>query len=47
MLSECAVCLAQDDLTVGGGFWTPASAMGDELLERLPSNAGVSFELLD
>ncbi|MEM1433176.1 MAG: saccharopine dehydrogenase NADP-binding domain-containing protein [Pseudomonadota bacterium] len=47
MLSESAVCLAQDELTVGGGFWTPASAMGDELLERLPSNAGVSFELLN
>lgn len=47
MLSECAVSLAQDDLKVGGGFWTPASAMGDELLERLPSNAGVTFELLN
>ncbi len=45
MLAECAVCLAQDDLTVGGGFWTPASAMGDALLERLPANAGVTFEL--
>lgn len=45
MLSECAVCLAQDDLPVGGGFWTPASAMGDALLERLPANAGVTFEL--
>ena len=47
MLSECAVCLAQDDLKSTGGFWTPASVMGDELLERLPSNAGVSFELLN
>ncbi len=46
MLSECAVCLAQDELEVGGGFWTPASAMGDELLERLPANAGVTFKLL-
>ncbi len=46
MLAECAVCLAQDDLVVGGGFWTPASAMGDALLERLPANAGVTFELM-
>jgi len=45
MLSECAVCLAQDELPVAGGIWTPASAMGDALLERLPSNAGVTFEL--
>jgi short subunit dehydrogenase-like uncharacterized protein len=47
MLSECAVALAQDELPVGGGFWTPASAMGDALLERLPANAGVTFELMD
>ncbi len=46
MLAESAVCLAQDDLTVGGGFWTPASAMGDQLLERLPGNAGVTFTLI-
>lgn len=47
MLAECAVSLAQDDLPVDGGFWTPASAMGDALLERLPGNAGVTFELLN
>ncbi len=46
MLAETAVCLAQDDLPVDGGFWTPASAMGDALLERLPANAGVTFELI-
>lgn len=45
MIGECAVCLAQDELSVGGGFWTPASAMGDELLQRLPENAGITFEL--
>ncbi|MGI9325403.1 MAG: saccharopine dehydrogenase family protein [Pseudomonadales bacterium] len=47
MLSECAVSLAQDESPVGGGFWTPAAAMGDALLERLPANAGVTFELDD
>ena len=46
MLAECAVALAQDDLPVAGGFWTPAAAMGDALLERLPAHAGVSFNLV-
>lgn len=45
MLSESAVCLARDHLDVGGGFWTPASAMGDHLLNRLQAHAGLSFEL--
>jgi len=45
MLTESAVCLAQDNLDVTGGFWTPASAMGKQLLGRLRKNAGLSFEL--
>jgi len=45
MLGESAVCLARDDLSVGGGLWTPASAMGEALLKRLGENAGVTFEL--
>ena len=40
-----ALALAQDDLGVGGGFWTPASALADELLARLPAHAGVTFEI--
>jgi len=44
MLAESAVCLAKDVLEVGGGMWTPASAMGDALLERMP-RAGVTFEI--
>ena len=47
MLAESAVCLAKDDLSVEGGMWTPASAMGDALLTRLAENAGVSFTLED
>ncbi|MBT8103250.1 MAG: saccharopine dehydrogenase NADP-binding domain-containing protein [Gammaproteobacteria bacterium] len=47
MLSECAVCLAKDELAVGGGVWTPASAMGGPLLERLQKNAGLTCELRD
>lgn len=47
MLGESAVCLLQDiapgDLP--GGFWTPATAMGQKLTDRLTANAGVSFEV--
>ena len=45
MLAESALALAQDELLVEGGFWTPASAMGDALLKRLPLNAGVNFTI--
>lgn len=44
MLAESGICLATDDLKAGGGFLTPASAMGDTLRERLVANAGMSFE---
>ncbi len=47
MLAECAVCLAQDELTAEGGFWTPASAMGMTLVERLVANAGLTFDVVD
>ncbi len=47
MLSECAACLALDDLTSAGGVLTPAAAMGGALLDRLQANAGLSFEILD
>jgi short subunit dehydrogenase-like uncharacterized protein len=45
MLGESAVCLAKDDIAVGGGFWTPASAMGDLLRQRMIENAGLTFEI--
>ena len=37
MLAESAVCLAREgaDLEAGGGLLTPASCMGERLLERL------------
>ena len=49
MLAESAICLAlcEDKLEVGGGFWTPSSAMGDHLLNRLEDNAGLTFELVE
>ena len=45
MLAECAACLTQDARTVGGGFWTTASAMGDALIDRLAAHAGVVFTI--
>ena len=47
MLSECAVCLGKDDLDIGGGVWTPASAMAGPLCDRLQRNAGITFALVD
>jgi len=45
MLGESAVCLALDSLEDSAGFLTPASAMGDALIDRLQKSAGVSFEI--
>jgi short subunit dehydrogenase-like uncharacterized protein len=47
MLGEAAVCLAKDELTVGGGFWTPASALAGKYLNRLTSSAGLTFKVVD
>jgi len=46
MLAESAVCLAMDSLTEGGGFLTPASAMGDQLVKRLQQKAGMGFHII-
>ena len=46
MLSESALCLAVDGLEMRGGFWTPASAMGQALMDRLTANAGLTIELM-
>lgn len=45
MLAEGAACLALDPLQASGGFHTPASAMGAELLERLQHGARVGVEV--
>lgn len=49
MLGEAAVCLFKDidKKELGGGFWTPASAMGDKLIRRLTANAGLTFAPAD
>lgn len=47
MLAESALCLAAGEADVGGGHWTPASALGRPLLDRLQSHAGVTFSVLE
>lgn len=48
MLGEAAVCLATDisknDKT--GGFWTPSTALGQRLIDRLEAKAGLTFNLI-
>jgi short subunit dehydrogenase-like uncharacterized protein len=46
MLGEAAVALAKDLPAVGGGVWTPASALAPTLLPRLQHNAGIQFCLV-
>jgi short subunit dehydrogenase-like uncharacterized protein len=45
MISESAICLLKNLDAASGGIWTPASAMGNLLIERLQDNAGLSFQL--
>jgi short subunit dehydrogenase-like uncharacterized protein len=48
ILGEAAVCLALDIAKNDkvGGFWTPASLMGDPLIARLEQHAGLSFSVV-
>jgi saccharopine dehydrogenase (NAD+, L-glutamate forming) len=48
MLAESAVCLVEESeqLDVEGGMWTPASAMGGRLIDRLKERAGLAFQVL-
>jgi short subunit dehydrogenase-like uncharacterized protein len=49
MLGQAGVCLARDidKEDTPGGFWTPATIFGDQLIERLRRDAGLTFEVLD
>jgi short subunit dehydrogenase-like uncharacterized protein len=49
MLGQAAACLADDIAKnkVRGGFWTPAAAFGDRIVERLRAHSGLTFEVLD
>ena len=46
MLAQAGLCLAQDDLSVGGGIWTPATAFPEQLITRL-AQVDVRFEVVD
>lgn len=47
MLGEAGACLAElDRKAVPGGFWTPATALGDALVERLQAHAGLTFGVI-
>ena len=47
MLAQAGLCLARDisKSEKAGGFWTPATAMGDALIERLINGAGMRFSV--
>jgi len=47
MIAESAVCLVKNPDAASGGIWTPASAMGSLLIERLQDNAGLTFQVED
>ena len=48
MLAQSAICLAKDvPKNTKGGFWTPATIMGDKLTKRLITQAGLDFEIID
>ena len=49
MLAQSGLCLAFDlaKEDKAGGFWTPATAMGDLLIDRLNQHAGMTFNQLD
>jgi short subunit dehydrogenase-like uncharacterized protein len=44
MISEAAICLLQDTQTPGG-IWTPASSVGQQLIDRLQAHAGLTFRV--
>jgi len=49
MLAQAGLCLAMDISKTDhpGGFTTPSVAMGDALLKRLESHAGLGFEVIE
>ena len=47
MLGEAAAALVElSPDEVAGGFWTPSTAFGDRLVERLEAHAGLRFDVL-
>lgn len=47
MLAETALSLLDvDPADTPGGFWTPATGLGDPLIDRLEAHAGLTFSLV-
>ncbi|GAB2679329.1 saccharopine dehydrogenase family protein [Aliiglaciecola aliphaticivorans] len=49
MLGEVALALVEElgSNKVKGGFWTPSTVFGNDLIERLEKHAGMTFEYLN
>ena len=48
MIAEAALAFADVPAsTTSGGFWTPATAFGDLLIDRLVEHAGLTFDVLE
>ena len=45
MIAESAICLLENQQLAPGGIWTPAAAMGSELIDRLQEKAGLTFAM--
>ncbi|MEM9014746.1 MAG: saccharopine dehydrogenase, partial [Pseudomonadota bacterium] len=45
MITEAALCLIKDKTDTAGGVWSAAAALGSPLIERLRTNAGLTFEV--
>jgi short subunit dehydrogenase-like uncharacterized protein len=45
MIAESAVCLLESAGSAPGGIFTPAAALGSQLIERLQRNAGLTFQV--
>lgn len=47
MMAQAALCVSKDDaaLSKNGGIYTPASALGNSLIDRLEKHAGLIFQL--
>jgi short subunit dehydrogenase-like uncharacterized protein len=45
MIAESAICLVKECPDLAGGIYTPAPAMGEKLIARLQTNAGLDFKL--
>lgn len=47
MLTQAALCLSKDVPDLAGGFWTPAAALNQPLMDRLAQHAGVNVTIMD